>query len=331
MPVFPILYEEGKTMNNTLLGIHHVTAIAGDPQRNLDFYAGILGLRLVKKTVNFDDPYTYHLYFGDEIGHPGTLLTFFPWSAQAQRGTKGTGQIGVFSFSIPEDAVSFWMDRLRKNGVQLSKPSAKFSEEVINGTDHDGFQFELIASPDEKRDGWEIGAIPSKFAVRGFHSVTLVESSPEPTAEFLTSSLSFRKLSEEDNRTRYESSRGGGPGTFVDVLHQPDVQRGSMGVGIVHHVAWRTPTDETQLEIREQLVRDSLSVTPVIDRNYFHSIYFHEPGGVLFEVATDPPGFLIDEPKESLGTSLKLPAQYERWRNELDKVLVPLTIPRPPK
>ena len=316
-------------MNNTLLGIHHVTAIAGDPQKNLNFYGGILGLRLVKKTVNFDDPYTYHLYFGDEIGHPGTLLTFFPWSAQAHRGTRGTGQISVFSFSIPHDSVSFWIDRLRKDGIQISKSSAKFSEEVISGQDHDGFEFELIASPEEKRDGWENGAIPSKHAIRGFHSVTLSEAFSDSTGEFLLSSLSFRKSAEADGRTRYESVSGGGPGVFVDVLHQPDAPGGSMGVGIVHHVAWRTPTDATQLEIRQQLVRDSLSVTPVIDRNYFHSIYFHEPGGVLFEVATDLPGFLIDEPKESLGTSLKLPVQYESWRNKLEKALVPLSIPHP--
>ena len=313
-------------MDKNILGIHHVTAIAGDPQKNVDFYVGILGLKFVKKTVNFDDPNTYHLYYGDEIGHPGTLLTFFPWSSRAHRGRKGAGQLTVFSFSIPYDSMGFWMDRLKRLNIQFDGPVARFGEEVITGVDHDGFQFELITSSSDIRPGWENGSIPSKFAIRGFHSVTLSQIEYKPTAEILSSSLGFRKLAETKNRFRFEVGNGGS-GTFVDILLQPNVPRGSMGVGIVHHVAWRTPTDTLQLEVREILLKNGYDVTPVIDRNYFHSIYFHEPGGVLFEVATDPPGFLIDERKEELGTGLMLPKQYEVYRNVLENTLTPLRTP----
>jgi glyoxalase family protein len=313
-------------MDKNILGIHHVTAIAGDPQKNLDFYAGILGLRLVKKTVNFDDPYTYHLYYGDEIGHPGTLLTFFPWSSQALRGRKGTGQITAFSFSISHDALGFWKDRLKRFNIQFDGPTKRFSEEVITTVDHDGFQLEIVASSMDDREGWESGGIPSKFAIRGFHCVALSQIEYESTAGFLITSLGFSKLAETENRFRFDVGDGRS-GTFVDLLLQPNVPRGSMGVGIVHHVAWRTPTDASQREVRDVLLKGGNEVTPVIDRNYFHSIYFHEPGGVLFEVATDPPGFLIDERKEDLGTGLMLPKQYESYRNELENVLTPLRIP----
>ncbi len=312
---------------NDILGIHHVTAIAGDAQANLGFYAGTLGLRLVKKTVNFDDPYTYHLYYGDEIGHPGTLLTFFPWSTQAHRGRKGVGQLITFSFSIPHDAINFWRDRLKQYNVQTAEPFSRFGEEIIAGIDHDGFRFELIASPPDNRTGYGQGNIPAKFAISGFHSVTLSEHEYEPTAGFVTLMLGFKKTIEEGNVTRLETGRGGS-GTYIDIIRQSNGTRGAMGVGIVHHVAWRTPSDATQLGVRERLIKDGADVTPVIDRNYFHSIYFHEPGGVLFEVATDPPGFLIDEEKDKLGTNLMLPKQYESYRSDLEKSLSPLHVPQ---
>ena len=313
-------------MNNTLLGIHHVTAIAGDPQQNVDFYAGILGLRMVKKTINFDDPYTYHLYYGDEVGLPGTLITFFPWSSHAHRGTKGTGQLTVFSFSVPRDAMGFWMDRLQRNHISFGDPIVRFGEEVLTAMDHDGFQFELIASQHDTRSSWENGDVPGKYAIRGFHSVTLSETNDAGTPDFLRASLGFRRSGEEENRSRFEVG-GGGSGTIVDILLRPDVMPGYMGVGIVHHVAWRAPDDETQLVIREKLITNGVGVTPVIDRNYFHSIYFNEPGGVIFEVATDPPGFMVDESNDALGTSLKLPKQYESQREKIENTLPKIHLP----
>ena len=313
------------TGQNNVLGIHHVTAIAGDPQKNIDFYVNVLGLRLVKKTVNFDDPFTYHFYFGNEIGSPGTLLTFFPWSSQGHPGKVGSGQLTVFSFSVPENSLGFWNDRLKKFDIAVNKLSTRFGEEVLTAIDHDGFQFELIAAKDV-RTGWMHGSVSGEFAVRGFHSVTLSETAENPTAEFLQARLGFSFLGVEGNRTRFETGTGGS-GTIVEILHEANRPRGFMGVGAVHHVAFRTKTPESQLIIRQDLVRSGADVTPVIDRNYFHSIYFREPGGVLFEVATDPPGFLIDEPKDKLGTSLKLPAQYEHHRSEIERVLPAVRIP----
>ena len=313
-------------MNNTLLGIHHVTAIAGDPQRNVDFYAGILGLRMVKKTVNFDDPHTYHLYYGDEEGRPGTLLTFFPWSEQAHLGKMGTGQLTVFSFSIPQEAMGFWIDRLKHHRINYSGPVKRFEEEVLTAMDHDGFQFELVASHQDHRPSWENDIIPSQYTIRGFHSVTLSESIATPTADFLTAPLGFRRVAESGERARFEIGKGGS-GTFVDILSQPDTDRGYMGVGVVHHVAWRTPDNETQLIVRDQLLKDNYGVTPVIDRSYFNSIYFNEPGGVIFEVATDPPGFMIDESKNALGTELKLPPQYEHHRSDIERALPSIHLP----
>ncbi len=306
-------------MNRRVLGLHHITAIAGDPQRNLDFYTGILGLRLVKKTVNFDDPYTYHFYYGDEIGHPGTLLTFFPRSSDTHRGRKGTNQLTGYAFSINEAGLDFWMKRLKSFNIEFTGPAHRFNEEVIAARDHDGFEFELVASPG-KSPGWDNGEIPSEFAIQGFHGVTILERSPEATENFLTRSLGFQRTAHSGDRTRFETGDGG-TGTFIDLLSDPDAAAGSMGVGIIHHVAWRTPDDAAQLDVRKKLVDDGLSVTPVIDRNYFHSIYFNEPGGVIFEIATDPPGFLIDEQKELLGRNLMLPHQYEPYRAELERVL----------
>ncbi len=214
-------------MNNTLLGLHHVTAIAGDPQRNVDFYAGILGLRMVKKTVNFDDPYTYHLYYGDEIGRPGTLLTFFPWSSQAHRGTRGTGQLTVFSFSIPRDAKAFWMDRLKNAHINFSDPVERFDEEVITAMDHDDLSLNWSRLQTIPVHPGENGIIPAKHAILGFHSVTLSEANNAITSDFLTSTLGFRRAGEAGNRSRFEAGEGGS-GTIIDVLHRPEIPRGFM-------------------------------------------------------------------------------------------------------
>jgi glyoxalase family protein len=288
-------------------GIHHVTAIAGDPQANYDFYAGFLGLRLVKKTVNFDDPGTYHFYFGDHVGTPGTIMTFFPWPG-AHRGRIGTGQVAATSFAVPAGSLGYWTDRAKSFGVELGMPLTRFGENGISLVDRDGLQLELIEVEGTGRE------------IQGFHSVTLSEEGFERTARLLGGTMAFRKAGEEGNRFRFVAG-GGGRASIVDVLCMPDGNRGLQGAGTVHHVAFRTPDDESQQRWRGELAAAGMNVTPVMDRNYFRSIYFREPGGVLFEIATDPPGFAVDEPVEQLGSSLKLPQWYEPMREKIEKVL----------
>ncbi len=313
-------------MPKEILGIHHVTAIAGEPQQNVDFYAGFLGLRLVKLTVNYDDPETYHLYYGDEVGHPGTILTFFPWPG-APKGRKGAGQVTVTSFSIPQGSVGYWVERLSKRGMRFEGPINRFEDQVISFSDPDDLSLELVTHAGaEKRNGWNRGSIPQEHAIRGFFGVTLSEEGYERTASLLTETMGFRLVKEDGDRFRYEVGKGG-PGAMVDVLCQPDTPAGQVSVGTVHHVAWRTPNDEQQKEWREELVKARLNVTPVIDRKYFHSIYFREPGGVLFEIATDPPGFTVDERLEELGTRLMLPPRLEPLRAHLDRALPRVRLP----
>jgi len=313
-------------MSKDLLGIHHVTAIAGNPQRNIDFYTGVLGLRLVKLTVNFDDPRSYHLYYGDELGHPGTLLTFFAWPG-VPKGRPGTGQVTVTSFSIPQASLDYWRERLSQAGVSSTGPASRFDETVLSLQDPDGLALELVAHPQaELRPAWKAGPVPAEQALRGMHTVTLSEDGYERTAKLLTETLGFRPLSQEHNVFRYEVGEGG-PGAYVDVRCAPELRRGHVAGGTVHHVAWRTPTDEGEQAWRGVLAGLDLNVTPVLDRKYFHSIYFREPGGILFEIATDPPGFTVDEPVEQLGTQLELPAWLEPYREELDQVLPALRLP----
>jgi glyoxalase family protein len=307
-------------------GIHHVTAIAGDPQRNIDFYASFLGLRLVKLTVNYDDPETYHLYYGDEDGHPGTILTFFPWPG-APAGGKGVGQATTTSFSIPRESLGFWMDRLQGHKVPFDGPTERFDEQLISFTDPDGLNLELVARAGESHSGWSGGPISKDHAIRGFSGVTLSEEGYERTSSLLTKTMGFNLVKQEGDRFRYAAG-GGGPGALVDILCQPDARPGVVSVGTVHHVAWRTPDDEQQKLWREDLVRAGLNVTPIIDRRYFHSIYFREPGGILFEIATDPPGFAVDERKEELGTRLMLPPQLEPFREQLSQGLPPVKLPK---
>jgi glyoxalase family protein len=313
-------------MTDGILGIHHVTAIADDPQRNVDFYGDVLGLRLVKQTVNYDDPGTYHLYFGDEGGHPGTILTFFPWPG-APRGRRGSGQATVTSFSVPPGSLGYWADRLRALGVAWEAPSARFDEEVLVFFDPDGLALELVAHPGgEAGCPWTGGPVPAQQAIRGFHSVTLAEQAYERTASLLVGTLGFRPAGTSGSRYRYEIGLGG-PGTWVDVLSQPEAAPGRVAVGTVHHVAWRTPTDEAQQRWRRRIVEQGVGVSPVRDRQYFHSIYFREPGGALFEIATDPPGFTVDEPLDQLGTGLCLPPWLESVRASLEQQLPPLRLP----
>jgi len=306
-------------------GIHHVTAIAGEPQRNADFYVGLLGLRLVKKTVNFDDPGTYHLYYGDGGGNPGSIMTFFPWPG-APLGLQGTGQLTVTSFSIPAGSLGYWTERLVGHGVRFEKPTQRFDETVISFADPEGMRLELIAASDDAREPWEDGTVPAEHAIRGFHHVSLSERDPARTAKLMTDALGFRQVDEGAGRLRFEAGAGG-PGNLVDVVDGSGESRGRMGVGTVHHVAFRAADDDTELAIRERVTALGYNVTPVLDRNYFRSIYFREPGGVLFEIATDPPGFAVDEDPAELGAHLKLPPWLEPRRDRIESVLPPLRVP----
>jgi glyoxalase family protein len=306
-----------------ILGLHHITAIAGDPRRNLAFYTGVLGLRLVKRTVNFDDPHTYHLYYGDRVGTPGSILTFFPWG-NLPRGRAGTGQASAIAFSVGPDALSFWEERLHAHGVATSKPPPRYGESVLALTDPDGLAVELVATREpDARPPWTHPGIPADHAIRGFHSVTLAVRDANPTAQLLGSAMGYREILREGNRVRYTVADGT-PGTLVDLLADPSLPRGRQGTGTVHHVAFRTPDGEAQLVARRELLGLGYEVSPPMDRNYFHSIYYREPDGILLEIATDPPGFAVDEPIESLGTALKLPAPYEPHRAEIEAALPPL-------
>lgn len=307
-------------------GIHHVTAIATDPQQNLDFYSGVLGMRLVKRTVNFDDPGTYHLYYGDGEGRPGTILTFFPWPL-ARRGSRGTGQATVTAFSVPEGSLEWWRRRLEGAGVVQDDLTRRFDEEVLTLLDPDGLKLELVAHPGAADlPPWADGPVGEEHAVRGFHSVTLLETSAEATADLLAT-MGFAPQGEAGPRHRFAADAGDQPGTRVDLLVDPSAGRGHVAAGTVHHVAFRARDDADQVAWRERFQDRGLQVTPVLDRQYFHSIYFREPGGVLFEVATDPPGFTLDEALAELGSALRLPPWLAEHRERIEGVLPPLAVP----
>lgn len=308
--------------NQLITGIHHITALASDAQKNLDFYAGILGLRLVKKTINFDSPDVYHLYYGDETGSPGTILTFFPYPGLI-KGRKGKGQLTVTSFSIPETSLVYWMKRLTKFGIKFKAPDTRFENEIfIYFEDPDGLGIELVANREDRRTGFTYGQIPLEDSIKGFYGVALAEEGYEKTAGLLTVQMDHKLIAEKGNRFRYSAS--GKPGDFVDVLCSPDSLRGLSGSGTVHHIAFATADDSTQMGVREKLVAAGFNITPVLDREYFHSVYFREPGGVLFEIATIPPGFAIDEDAAHLGETLKLPPWFEPNRLEIEKDLPPI-------
>ena len=309
-----------------ILGIHHITAIAGDPQDNIDFYVGILGLRLVKKTINFDDPQTYHLYYGDKAGNPGTLLTFFPWTSSGFRGQAGAGQVTTISFSVPPNSLPFWIERLQHFGVAYQKPFIRFDRDVLAFHDSDGLQLELISGQNRPGHPWVDNPVPAEYAIQGFYSATLSLSRCEATAELMTKTLDFKPMEKFGNRTRYVIGDGY-PGTLVDLVCLPSGNHGRMGIGAVHHIAWRTSDGKSQLKKREELYGLGYNVTPVIDRKYFQSIYFREPGGVLFEIATDPPGFTVDEAYDRLGTKLQLPKRLEPERQRIEKALPSINMP----
>lgn len=314
-------------------GIHHVTAIASDPQKNLDFYAGVLGMRFVKRTVNFDDPTTYHFYFGDGEGSPGSILTFFPWPG-SRRGRQGDGQVAVTSFAILPGSVGFWIERFIKHHVQFEHPKSRFDEErVIAFKDPDGLLCELVAHPiAETGKGWATAAVPADHSIRGIYSVTLWQESCDLTGKLLVDAMGFEPVREQASIFRY-AARDKGLGSVIDLRCVPGLWPGVLGAGTVHHVAFRASNDAEQLATRNELVAKGHNVSPQMDRDYFHSIYFREPGGVLFEIATDPPGFTIDEPLDMLGQSLKLPEWLETRRFEIEALLpnirLPMEIPGP--
>ncbi len=301
-------------------GLHHITAVASDPQANLDFYVGILGQRLVKTTVNFDDPGTYHLYYGDNVGTPGTAMTFFPWR-DMHRGRLGAGETSAAAYALPKSSLSWWLDHLSASHVTIASIGKRFDETVITFPDPDGMMIELVATDDPSTiQHWMDGPIPAQHALRGFHSVTLLLNEIEATSSVLVDKLGYQFVGQEDNRYRYGGASSD-RGLYIDLLHVPEAGRGAFGAGSIHHVAFRTVDDEEQLEYLTHLREAGLRVTPVQDRQYFHSIYFREPGGVLFEVATDEPGFTSDESVEQLGSTLKLPAWYESRRAQIEATL----------
>ena len=303
------------------LGVHHVTAIASDPQANLDFYAGVLGLRLVKRTVNFDDPDTYHFYFGDAAGHPGTLLTFFPWTGM-QRGRPGPGQVTRVSFSIPSASLAWWERRLAEHDVAATREN----ERTLTFEDHDGLPLALAADEAAADGVWTGGTVPAEHAPRGLHGVSIDVARAGRTIELLSEALGLRTLSDSGATWRL-AAPGGGMGSNVLVRERPEAPAGLLGAGTVHHVAWRAHDDAEQLAWQKALIDRGLGVTPVRDRCYFHSIYFREPGGVLYEIATDPPGFEIDEPARDLGGTLKLPSWLEPARRRIERSLPTLRLP----
>jgi glyoxalase family protein len=305
-----------------IAGIHHITAIASDPQRTLDFYTQVIGLRLVKLTVNFDDPGTYHFYFGDEVGSPGTILTFFPWP-NAPQGEIGTGQVTAIAFEVPAGSLEFWSKRLRDRALDIGGVEQRVGEQVVRFRDPDGLRLELVGvSRAANRPVADSSPIPREHALRGFHSATLSERDVAAT-ERLVEFMGFTRIDETANRIRFQAS--GSDASIIDIVREPKTPRGDLGAGTVHHIAFRTPTDNEQEWWRRELTPRVRAVTPVIDRVYFHSIYFREPGGVLFEIATDPPGFAIDEAVDHLGERLMLPPWLEESRVDLERRLPRLT------
>ena len=307
-------------MGNGILGLHHITAIAGNATRNFDFYTRVLGLRLVKKTVNFDDPHTYHLYYGDQIGSAGTILTFFPWEGM-QSGRRGSRQVTEIGYSVPENSMDFWLKRFDENNIIYNKVSEKFGEPYLTFLDPDGLKFELSASKTtDTRLPWETDRISADNATRGFLNVTITTNKLQPTADVLTHLFGYKLSQNHVNRYRFMTDAVG-QANLIDLIEVPGESVGHVAAGSVHHVAFRVKDEQVLMEFRDKIIAAGLSITEKIDRNYFYSLYFREPGGVLFEIATENPGFAVDESVDMLGSTLKLPAQYEHRREEIIRYL----------
>ena len=311
-------------MNNGILGLHHITAIAGNAQNNFNFYTNILGLRLVKKTVNFDDPGTYHLYYGDESGSAGTILTFFPWEGIGQ-GSEGVGMATEIGYAVPNGSLEFWLERFREHNITTGEVTERFGETILPFKDPDGLSLSLIIpAKTDGRKPWTTAAIRAEQATRGFHSTTLSLQKIDETAKVLTDIFGYRLLSQEGNRYRFITDTVE-TASVVDLLELPNGPRGRNAAGTNHHVAFRVTDEEMQMEFREKILSKNLQITPKIDRDYFYSLYFREPGGVLFEIATENPGFTVDEPLSELGTHLMLPSQHSHLREDLEKILPKLS------
>lgn len=302
-----------------ILGLHHITAIAGDAQRNYNFYTKTLGFRLVKKTVNFDDPKTYHFYYGNEVGYPGTILTFFPW-ANVRQGKNGAGMATEIGYSIPKGSIDFWISRFEELEIPY-KRYERFGEKYLAFQDPDGLWLQLIETKQkDERIGLETTEIKKEVAIKGFHTVTLTLNSIKATAAILTEIFDYKLIEQEGNLYRYQTDAVENA-ALVDLLEDPQAQRGVNAGGTNHHVAFRVKDEETLMAFREKILLKGHQITPKINRDYFFSLYFREPGGVLFEIATDNPGFATDETVENLGSSLQLPDQYEHRREEIEKGL----------
>ncbi|MCG7858652.1 VOC family protein [Flavihumibacter sediminis] len=311
-------------MSALITGIHHVTAIAGSTQRNIDFYAGILGLRLVKKTVNFDAPEVYHFYYGDDAGNPGSILTFFPYEGLVN-GRHGKGMLNTTSFSLPLEALDYWQERLKRFDVAFKPPRERFGTElVIYFEDDDGLGLELVFTDSDQRKGNSSGPVPVAMSIKGLYNVEIWEEGYERTAGILTQQLDHVLVAESGNRFRFAATKS--PGNYVDIICSPDSLRGLAGSGTVHHLAFATPDAASLQAIRNRIMPLKSNITPVLDRKYFSSVYFREPGGVLFEVATASPGFSVDESLETLGEHLQLPEQFETRRAELENKLIPIRV-----
>lgn len=308
-------------MGKKTMGIHHITAIVGHPQENVDFYAGVLGLRLVKQTVNFDDPDTYHLYFGNKGGKPGTIITFFPWVG-AHQGAIGGGQVGITSYVVPLGAMKFWEKRLDRFKISYTK-TERFGEQYLKFDDPHGLHLEIVEREEGEVNSWIFGEVTPEVAIKGFGGAVLISTEPAKTADLLENTMGLDVVGQEGDFIRYRSSAD--IGNIIDLKLTP-LGRGRMGVGTVHHIAWRAIDDQDQLDWQKYVADHGYRVTSVKDRNYFNAIYFREHGDILFEIATDPPGFAHDESQETMGENLMLPKQYEPQRHKIESVLFPFNV-----
>lgn len=306
-------------MEKRILGLHHITAIASDANKNLNFYTRVLGLRLVKKTVNFDDPGTYHFYFGNESGEAGTILTFFPWQGMGQ-GRNGAGMATHIGYAVPSGALDFWKDRLKAQQISFGEGEI-MGEKYISFQDPDGLELQFIEpSHEDKRKAWTTSDIEAEVALKGFHNTTLTLRNSEATARVLTDIFGYQLRQQDGNRLRFATDAVDAA-NLIDILEDPSATRGHNAAGTNHHIAFRVKNDKVLMEFREKILSAGMNITPKINRDYFYSLYFREPGGVLFEIATDNPGFTVDEPLEELGTKLMLPKQYEGSREEIEGLL----------
>ncbi|RUT30566.1 ring-cleaving dioxygenase [Paenibacillus zeisoli] len=302
-------------------GIHHITAFVRDPQENVDFYAGVLGLRLVKQTINFDAPEVYHLYFGNQIGSPGTAITFFPWP-ESRLGEVGGGQVGTITFAVPSGTLSFWQERLERLGVAAER-TQRFGEDYLNFKDYDGLHLEIVEREEGPESEWSFGGVPANKAIKGFGGAQLLSMAPAKTMDLLENVMGLIKVGEENGWVRYQAY--GDLGNLVDVNSGP-VKFGRGGSGTVHHIAWRAADDEDHAKWRAHILEQGFNPTPIVDRQYFNAVYFREAGGILFEIATDTPGFDNDEPADALGEKLMLPEWYEPNRAEIEAGLLPFKV-----